>query len=211
MFATGSLSLREFVSQEPHPAATVQAAVLEFLVGRDDAVVFGAQAVNAYVAENRSTEDVDVLSTRGKDFAEEMRQFLNDRFGFAVRVRSVRGGIGFRIYQKRKDGNRHLVDVRPVDVLPPTREVGGVAVVAPAELIANKVASAQARGGKKKGLTDRRDLLALFETFPELKTEAGEVADRLAANEVPDGALAAWREWVAADIEPAGEDDDLDW
>ena len=202
---------REIMSHEPHPLAVVQPAVIEFLAGRDDAVLFGAQAVNVYVDVTRATEDVDVLTTRGRDFAEELRQFLNDRFGFAVRVRSVRGGIGFRVYQKRKEGNRHLVDVRPVGAFPPTREVGTVAVVAPAELIANKVVSAQARGEKKKGLTDRRDLLSLFEAFPELRTEAGEVRDRLLANAAPPEALTAWSDWVARTIEPDGEDDDLDW
>ncbi len=211
MFASGSLSLREFVSQEPHPAAVVQAAVLEFLSGRDDAVIFGAQAVNAYVDENRSTEDVDVLTTRGRDFAEELRQFLGDRFGFAVRVRSVRGGIGFRVYQKRKEGNRHLVDVRPVEAFPPTRNVGGVIVVAPAELIANKVVSAHARGERAKGDTDRRDLKMCLLAFPELKTETGPVRDRLIANGAPPEALEAWSEWIATAIEPEGEDDDMDW
>ena len=211
MFAAGSLSLREFVSQEPHPAAVVQAAVLEFLTGRTDAVIYGAQAVNAYVAENRSTEDVDVLSTRGKDFAEELRQFLNDRFGFAVRVRSVRGGIGYRVYQKRKEGNRHLVDVRPVTEFPPTREVGGVVVVAPAELIANKVASSHARGHKAKGVIDGGDLIRLLLTFPELKSEVGPVHDRLVANGASDDILAAWCDWVAREIEPEGDADEFDW
>ena len=37
--------------RERIPLATVQDAVLEFLRGRDDAAVFGAQAVNAYVDE----------------------------------------------------------------------------------------------------------------------------------------------------------------
>ncbi|MEM9703999.1 MAG: nucleotidyl transferase AbiEii/AbiGii toxin family protein [Planctomycetota bacterium] len=205
------VTFREIMSNEPFPLAVVQPAVVEFLHGRHDAVLFGAQAVNVYVDVTRATEDVDILTTRGKDFAEEIRAFLNDRFGFAVRVRSVRGGIGFRIYQKRKEGNRHLVDVRPVETFPPVRNVGGVSVVAPAELIANKVASAHARGDRKKGLTDRRDLLAMLEKFPELKADDGEVVARLIANGASEEALAAWREWVATEIEPEGEDDDMDW
>ena len=32
--------------------------------GRDDAAVFGAQAVNAYVDQPRMTQDVDILSPR---------------------------------------------------------------------------------------------------------------------------------------------------
>ena len=51
MFGDGSLTFREFVMREPLPLATIHDAVLEFLRGRDDAVLFGAQAVNAYVDE----------------------------------------------------------------------------------------------------------------------------------------------------------------
>lgn len=50
--------------REPLPLATIQESVLEFLRGRDDAVVFGAQAVNAYVQESRMTQDIDLLSPR---------------------------------------------------------------------------------------------------------------------------------------------------
>ena len=211
MFLDPPVMFREIMSAEPHPLAVVQPAVIEFLKGRDDAVLFGAQAVNVYVDVTRATEDVDLLTTRGKDFAEELRRFLNDRFGFAVRVREIRGGIGYRVYQKRKDGNRHLVDVRPVEAFPPTRNVDGVIVVAPAELIANKVASAHARGAKAKGDTDRRDLKVLLLTFPELKTETGPVRDRLLANGASDDALAAWSEWVARVIEPEDDADEFDW
>ena len=45
MFNTGTLTFREFMMREPLPLATIQNAVLEFLRQRDDAVVFGAQAV----------------------------------------------------------------------------------------------------------------------------------------------------------------------
>ena len=48
---------------ESLPLATIQEAVLEFLRGRDDAVMFGAQAVNAYVPEPRMSQDIDLLST----------------------------------------------------------------------------------------------------------------------------------------------------
>lgn len=44
MLGDGALTLREFVMQEPLPLATIHRAVLEFLRGLDDAVVYGAQA-----------------------------------------------------------------------------------------------------------------------------------------------------------------------
>ena len=62
---------------EPLPLSKIQEAVLEFLQGRDDAVLFGAQAVNAYVSEPRMTQDVDILSTRAKALAEELREYLS--------------------------------------------------------------------------------------------------------------------------------------
>jgi hypothetical protein len=50
MFGT-SLSFQEFAVAEPLPLASIQEAVLRFLQDRDDVLVFGAQAVNAYVGE----------------------------------------------------------------------------------------------------------------------------------------------------------------
>src|SRR5205085_9412628 len=87
VFSEGMLTFREFAMKEPLPLATIQGAVLEFLRGRDDAVLFGAQAVNAYVDEPRMTQDVDIISTRAVELAEELRQYLNTRFQIAVRVR----------------------------------------------------------------------------------------------------------------------------
>ena len=49
MFGDGSLTFREFAMRETLPLATIHDAVLEFLRGRTDAVLFGAHAVNAYV------------------------------------------------------------------------------------------------------------------------------------------------------------------
>lgn len=204
-------SFREAMSDERPTLAEVQTAVLRFLRGRDDAVLFGAHAVNAYVEPERATADVDILSTRGEAFAEDIRAFLNEQFGIAVRTRSVRGGIGFRVYQKRKAGNRHLVDVRPVDQFPPSQIVEEANVVVPAELIANKLMSSHARSHKAKGVIDGGDLMRLLLTFPELKTDTGPVRERLVANGATDEALAAWGDWVARTIEPDGEDDDLDW
>ena len=68
------LTFQEFAMHEPLPLSKIQGAVLEFLQGRDDAVLFGAQAVNAYVSEPRATQDVNILSTRARELAEELRQ-----------------------------------------------------------------------------------------------------------------------------------------
>jgi hypothetical protein len=192
--------------REPLPLATIHDAVLEFLRNRSDAALYGAQAVNAYVKEPRMTQDVDIASTCAAELAEELRKYLSQRFHIAVRVRSVRGGIGYRIYQMRKPQNRHLVDVRPVETLPPVKRVRKVLVVTPPELIANKVISMVGRQHKAKGLIDEADLYRLLLTYPELKTEQGPVADRLEANGATKKVIAAWKALVAEEILPEDED-----
>jgi Nucleotidyl transferase AbiEii toxin, Type IV TA system len=209
MFGDGSLTFQEFAMREPLPLATIHDAVLEFLRGRDDAVLFGAQAVNAYVDESRMTQDVDIASTRAIELAEELRAFLNQRFHIAVRVRDVREGLGYRIYQVHKPKNRHLVDLRPVEHLPPAQRVEDVLVVTPPELIAGKIAAYVRRRGKPKSGTDWRDLAMLLLTFPQLKTEEGAVADRLRATGAGEDLLTAWKELVAQEIRPADEDDEF--
>jgi hypothetical protein len=207
MFGDGSLTFQEFVMREPHPLAVIHDAVLEFLRGRDDAVLFGAQAVNAYVTEPRMTQDVDIASTRAVELAEELRAYLNKRFHIAVRVREVREGLGYRIYQVRKPENRHLVDVRPVEEFPPHQRVRKVLVVTPPELIANKLMSMIGRSHKPKGLIDRADLYRLLLAFPDLKTKEGPVAERLRAAGANEEVFDAWRALVAEDIEPEDEDE----
>jgi hypothetical protein len=96
MFGAETLSLREFIMGEALPLATLQQAILEFLRSRDDAVVFGAQAVNAYVSEPRSTQDIDLLSSRAEPFAEELRAYLAERSHIAVRVRRLGAGPDYR-------------------------------------------------------------------------------------------------------------------
>jgi hypothetical protein len=108
------------------PLAKVQEAVLEFLRNRDDAALFGAQAVNAYVDEPRMSQDVDILSTRAAEFAEELSTHLAKTFHFAVRVRSVAREKGFRIDQVRQPKNRHLAEVRQIAELPPTQLISEV-------------------------------------------------------------------------------------
>src|SRR5260370_34746701 len=111
------------------------------------------------------TQDVDVASTHAAELAEELRAYLNERFHIAVRVRTVREGLGYRIYQVRKPENRHLVDVRPVETLPPAKRVKKILVVTPPELIAGKVAAWVRRRAKPKSGTDWRDVAVLLLTF----------------------------------------------
>lgn len=56
MFGDGVLTFQVFAMREPHPLAIIHDAVLEFLRGRDDAVLYGVHAVNAYVSEPRMTQ-----------------------------------------------------------------------------------------------------------------------------------------------------------
>ena len=206
MFGDGSLTFREFAMRERVPLAMVQEAVLKLLRGRDDAAVFGAQAVNAYVDEPRMTQDVEILSTRAADFAEELRSYLHDRFRMAVRVRAVAQGVGYRLYQVRKPSNRHLVDVRSVEALPACNRLHNVLILMPAELIGRKVLSMTARPKTPKGLIDAADLRRLLLRFPELKVDEGPVAEALRGMEAPDRAFVAWRDLVAEEILPEDED-----
>ena len=62
---------------ETLPLSKIHQAVLEFLQGRDDVVLFGAQAVNAYVSEPRMTQVNDLLSTQADKLAELLRKYLS--------------------------------------------------------------------------------------------------------------------------------------
>jgi hypothetical protein len=182
MIGEGALTFREFAMRDPLPLAAVHDVVLEFLRDRHDAVLFGA---------------------------EELRRRLDERLHIAVRVRTVREGLGYRLYQVRKEGNRHLADVRPARSRPPAERIERVLVMAPAELIASKVMASVARRGKPKSFTDLRDLAVLLLRFPELKTEGGPVRARLeAAGAAPD-VLSAWDELVAQQIIEEDEDEEF--
>jgi hypothetical protein len=209
MFDAGALTFQEFAMREPLPLATIQSAVLEFLRDRDDAVVFGAQAVNAYVNEPRMTQDVDILSSRARELLQELGAHLRQRFRIAVRVREIGQGRGYRLFQVRKSGNRHLVDVRPVETLPATQRISRVLVIAPAELIASKVIAFHQRRGQPKSGTDWRDLAMLLLTFPDLKCDPGPVRECLQAEGADPSVLTVWKEIVAQEIQPADEEDEF--
>jgi len=209
MFTADTLTFQEFMAREKLPLATIQNAVLEFLRGRNDVAVFGAQAVNAYVKEPRMTQDVDLLAQRSEEFAKELQSYLKEKFHIDVRIREIGEGKGFRLYQVQKAGNRHLVDIRPVKSLPPTKRISKILVVVPAELIASKVIAYHQRRGKPKSGTDWRDLAMLLLTFPELKKDSGVVMERLQAARVDQAVLEVWKELVAKKIVPPDEDDEF--
>ena len=209
MFVADTINFREIVMKEILPLATIQNAVIDFLRGRDDVVLFGAQAVNVYVNEPRATQDVDLMSTRAADLAEELREHLSRLFHVAVRVREIKDGLGYRIFQLQKTGNRHLVDVRAVKSLPPTQIVEEIQVLPPAELIASKVISHYQRRGKSKSWTDRRDLVVLLLAFPELKTAIGPVTDCLLKAQASPEVLALWQELAEQELSPETDEDDF--
>ena len=196
--------------REQLPLATIHDAVLEFLRGRDDVVVFGAQAVNAYVSEPRMSQDIDLLSTHAEDLAEELRHHLSDRFHIAVRVRIIGAGKGYRLFQIQKPRNRHLVDVRNTESLPHAERIEDVLVISPPELIAHKVISYHARRGQPKSGTDWRDLAMLLLTFPELKKEEGAVRQALKAIGANDDVIQTWGEFATADLRGSAEDSEFD-
>ncbi len=202
------LTFQEFAMHEPLPLSKIQGAVLEFLQGREDAVLFGAQAVNAYVSEPRATQDVDIISTRAREFSEELREHLSQLFHIAVRVREIKDK-GLRIYQVRKEGNRHLVDVRIESSFPATEIVEQIRVMAPVELIASKVTSYRSRFGQAKSWSDRRDLTVLLQRFPELKNRDGDVENLLKSRGAEPDAIDFWYELIDQDFFIEDEDNDL--
>lgn len=138
--------------REHLPLASIHDAVLEFLRGREDAVLFGAQAVNAYVAEPRMSQDIDLVSTRAVELAEELRQHLSERFHIA-RVWAIGDDKGYRLFQIQKPRNRNLVDLRTVASLPHAERIEDVLVTSPPDLIAQKVISYHARRAQPKAGT----------------------------------------------------------
>jgi Nucleotidyl transferase AbiEii toxin, Type IV TA system len=210
MLNAGVLTFQEFAMREPLPLATIHEAVLEFLRGRDDVVVFGATAVNAYVSEPRMTQDIDLMSTRAAELAEELRKFLSERFHIAVRVRVIGEGKRYRVFQIRKEGNRHLVDIRRVTILPKAELIDGVQIITAAELIARKVISLNSRRAQPKSGTDWRDLALLLLAFPKLKTESGVVAEILNSLGAKEDELKTWNEVVRQEISEPNEDAEFD-
>ncbi len=202
------LTLREYTMADGPSLAELFREIAAYLTGRDDAVVFGAHGVNAYVDAARMTQDIDILATDAEGLAEALRQRLAERFHIAARVREVAGGRGRRVYQVMKPSNRHLVDVRQVECLPSARRIGGLLVATPEELLAMKVISHVARAGQPKSTTDLADIQRLLLAFPEKAEADGEVAELLRRREAPARVLERWAEIVAAPLLPEDLDDE---
>ena len=194
---------------ETLPLATIQQAVLEFLRGREDVVLFGAQAVNAYVNVPRMTQDIDLLSSRAAMFAQELREVLHQQFHIAVRIRQVSQGRGYRLFQVQQPSNRHLVDIRAVEALPAAQRLGDILVLAPAELIASKVLAYHQRRGRPKAGTDWRDLALMLLRFPALKQEHSAVRACLEASGASAAVLAVWHELVIQELQAEDEDEEF--
>ena len=191
LLADAPLTFREFMTNEALPLAAIFRELFTYLARRPDAVLFGAHAVNAYCEPERMTQDIDLLSAGAPALAEDLRAHLAATFHIAVRVREVVPGLGFRVYQVQKPKNRHLADVRQESALPDHRLINGIRVVAPTELIAMKVSAMTERRHRPRGSSDLTDLQRLLLAFPELKTDAGPVYERLRATGATDAALTA--------------------
>ena len=150
------------------------------------------------------------MSTRAAELAEEVRAFLAGRFHIAVRVRVIGEGKGYRIFQIRKEGNRHLVDLRPIETLPQAELIDGVRVVTAAELIARKVISLHSRRGQPKSGTDWRDVAMLLLTFPNLKAESGPVSEILNSLGATVEEIKTWSEVVHQEISMPDDDAEFD-
>jgi hypothetical protein len=209
MINPGILTFQEFMSQEMLPLSTLQQAVLAFLQDREDVVMFGAQAVNAYVSEARMTEDIDLMSPRAGELADELRTYLSQQFYIAVRIQQVADGRGYRLFQVRKAGNRHLVDLRTVDTLPPAQRIAKVLVMAPEALLASKVIAYHQRRNQPKAGTDWRDIAMLLLTFPTFQQNPALIADRLRASNASPEILTLWQALVTQDIQMPDEDDEF--
>lgn len=201
MFGDGSLTFREFAMHESLPIATIQQALFGFLRGRDDVVMFGAQAVNAYVSEARMSQDIDIMAVEAEEVADDIRMFLSSEFHIAARVRKVKEGIGYRVYQLRKPENRHLVDVRKVDYLPESRVVNGVRVLTPELIVAGKLNASWQRRHHPKSDTDRRDIRYMLLAFPQFKEEPGRITSLLTAAGASEGVVQLWQEMAEAPLE----------
>ncbi len=193
---------------EPVPLHRVHETIFEFCRERPDVVIFGAQAVNVYAPKTlRMTEDVDLLTRKPREVADALADVLRERLHIAVRVREVVRGKGFRVYQKRAEGTRHLADVRLLEFeLVPVEQLG-IRYVPLTELVAMKLVAAARRAGAVKGLTDRADLMRLLAANPHLRDESSGVEQAIATIGAHANTAQARAVWQSLLTEPAVHDD----
>jgi hypothetical protein len=198
----------EYLMHEPLPLHRIQEAIFEFCRGRGDIAIFGAQAVNIYVTLPRMSQDVDILATDPRRIAEVLAAELGARFHVAIRVREVKPGIGYRVYQLASGANRHLADVRRADfALDDAKELDDVRYVSLRVLVAMKVCALTKRRAAPKGATDLADLRRLLIAHPELRGADPAMEEALERVGADAAARAVWEELVAA---PTVTDDDTD-
>ena len=205
MFGDGALTFREFAMGETLPLATIHDAVLDFLRGREDAVVCGPQAVNGYVDDDRYTCDFDVLSTRAGDLADEIRVCMRGRFDIAIDVVEASSGKAFDLVQRRVIAVPRFVRVRSVVALPPARWIEEILVIIPEELTAERVVACYRHRRTPTEGTDVRDIAVLLLKFPALQREVGPVRDRLEASiteGISPGVRDLWLQIVQRRFEP---------
>jgi hypothetical protein len=202
------LTATEYSMREPVPLHRVHEVILGFCRGRDDVVVFGAQAVNLHTATPRMTQDVDLLCPHPAELARELARHLSATLRIAARVREVRRGVGFCVYQVRKSDRRPLADVRLLDFEMPAVVVRrGVRYTSAPLTLAMKILAYAKRRASPKGATDLADVRRLLLAHGELRAVDGLVADALRRLGAGEAALAAWRELAQA---PIVSDEDAD-
>ncbi len=200
----GCITLHEMNQPMEVSLSEIHRSLLSFLQNRPDLVVFGAYAVNAYLKPEdvRMTADIDIQALQGKALASEVRQYLNQEFYIATRIREIGKNKAWRIYQIIKSGNRHLVDIRQVENLPNFEIVNNIQILSPLELIQAKIISAYARRQQPKGFSDLRDLYSLMLTFPQL-------VGQIQLDSGDEGLLQFWRSLQSQKIDLPEEDEDL--
>jgi hypothetical protein len=200
------LTATEFSMREPLPLYRVHEAIFEFCRGRPELTIFGAQAVNIYVAEPRMTQDVDIFSPTPLETAEALATALNGAFHIAVRVREIAGGKAYRVYQLRNEGNRHLADVRITEFsLDDATEKEGIRYVSLPLMVAMKASALAKRRLAPKGATDLADVRRLLLAHPELRNADGPVSEAIRRIGAGEEVTRIWDELRA---EPAVADED---
>ncbi len=171
------LALAEYIMREPLPLATIQEAILAHCRGRPDLCVFGAQALSIHTGVPRMTQDVDIMAEDPAAVANQLATYLSERFPhhMAARVRVIQRGdrvLGYRVYQQRSDdrgGNRHLADLRVLDVPREALQTSdGIQYTGPELTLAMKTHAATVRTNRIKRGQDRVDTLRLMRAMPDI-------------------------------------------